>query len=117
VFKRRFLIVSFIFFFFLVGSLSAFASCFVENEVSGKSAGQIPGSISCLDNEENPFLSQANHHHKRIYLPKMEKRAANNPQDSFLQVDLSYPTLLRPSSCIFLSLSISIYQLKTAYRI
>lgn len=116
-FKHRFLIVSFIFFFFLVGSFSALASCFLENEGPAKSTGQVPGSISCLNDQEPTFLPQTNYPDKKIYFSDMEKRTGFDYYGSLFQVGLSDPTHLRPSSCIFLSLSISIYQLKTAYRI
>ena len=113
--RHRLLIVSSIFFFSLIGPLKAF--CLLENEVPAKSASQGPSSISCLDSENNPFLSQAYQGHKKIHFPKVERRAINAHHAAFLQEGPSYPNPLGPLGTISFPLSIPIYQLMTAYRI
>jgi len=115
VLRYRLPIALLIFFFSIVGSLNAF--CLLENQAPTKSASQTPSSISCLDNDENPFLSQGYHGHKKIYFPKIERMAINAHRATFLKEGPSYPNPLGPSGAVFVPLTIPIYQLKTAYRI
>ena len=113
--RYRLLIVCLTFFFSLVGSLNAF--CVLENEAPAKSTSQIRSSISCLGDEENPFLAQVYQGQKKIYFSKVEKRAMNASRVAFLRAELSSPTLLQPSGAIFAPFSIPIHQFNTVYRI
>lgn len=99
-----------------MGPLNALAACFLEKEAFAKNTSGTPTSISCLDNEENPFLSQVYQGHKKIYFPKMEKRAVNVYHTGFLEGKL-FPIAIRPAGTISVPFSIPIYQLKTVYRI
>lgn len=113
-FRYRSVIVSLIFFFLLLGALNAFASCFLETDVSAKSTGQIPSSISCLDNEVVSY--QINLGQEKIYYPKI-KRTPNTYHVAFLHGGPTYLALTRPSGTVFVPFLIPIYQFKTAYRI
>jgi hypothetical protein len=116
VFRHRFVIVSFVFFFLLVSSVNAFSLCFLENHVPANATGDTPASISCIDNE-HPFLVQFYQGHKKISFQKMEKRAINANHPAFLQRGPLVPAVTGASNGIFLSLSIPVYQLKNVYRI
>jgi len=115
VLRYRLPIALLIFFFSIVGSLNAF--CLLENQAPTKSASQTPSSISCLDNDENPFLSPVYQGHKKIYFPKAEKRTVTAYQEAFLQEDRPCSNSSGPPGAISFPLSISIYQLKTVYLI
>lgn len=115
--RHRLLFISFIFFFSLAGPLNALAACSLEKETFAKNTSGTPTSISCMDNQQELFLSQVYQGHKKIYFPKMERRAMNAHRATFLQEVPSYPNPLGPSGAVFVPLSIPIYQLKTAYRI
>jgi len=85
--------------------------CFLEHEVPAKSTNQIPGSISCLDNnEESPFLYQS-------FFPKTEKRGLDAYRLVSLQGGFPYRTPLHAAGAVFVPLSVPIYQSKTVYRI
>ena len=114
-FRHHFLTVSLVFFFSLLVFHDGF--CLPENEVSAKSTSQIPGSISCLDNEENPFLSQVFQVYKKIYLSEMGKRAIGAYHEALLHGGLLHHALLPSSGTIFLPSSIPIYQFTTVYLI
>ena len=115
--RRRFLIVPLIFFFSLLAFFNAFAFCLQENEVSARSTGQIPSSIPCLDNEENPYLFEAFQGHKKFHFSKTEKRAMGAYHEAPLHGGLFHRALLPSSGTISIPSSIPIYQLKTVYLI
>jgi hypothetical protein len=117
VLRHRFLIVSLVFLLSLGGLLNAFAHCLLENDLPTKSHGQIPASISCLDNQDHPFLAQVDQRDKRIYFSKAEKRPADIHHKALLPGETFYLTRLRPPVSILVSLSVPIYQFKNVYRI
>jgi len=113
--RYRLLIVCLTFFFSLVGSLNAF--CVLENEAPAKSTSQIRSSISCLGDEENPFLAQVYQGHKSFYFSKWEKRASNAYYLDFFPAGATYPAVTETSGAIFAPFSIPIHQFNTVYRI
>ena len=114
--RHRFFIGCFVLLFSLGVSVNALAIC-LEAKGPTNSGNQIPISISCLHDEESPFLPQVYKGHKKISFPKVEKRTVNAYQGVLFQERSFYPNPLGPSGTIFFSLSITIYQLKTTYRI
>ena len=107
--------MSLIFFFSLLVFHDAF--CLPENEVSAKSTSQIPGSIPCLDNEENPFFSRVFQEYKKIHFSEMGKKAIGAYHEALLHEGLLHHALLPYSGTIFLPSSIPIYQFNTVYLI
>jgi len=104
-----------VFLFSLGGFLNAFAYCLLENDLPTKITGQIPVSISCLDNQDHPFLAQVPQRDKRTHFSKIEKRPTDIYQKALLPEGNSHLTSWRfPTSIL---VSVPIYQLKNVYRI
>jgi len=117
VLKHRLLILSLVFLFSLGGLLNAFAHCLLEVDFPAKISGHIPFSISCLGNQEDPFLSQVDQREKRSHFSKIEKRLADIYDKALLSRETFHLTALRSPVSILVSLSVPIYQLKNVYRI
>jgi len=117
VLKHRFLILALIFLFSPAGLLSAFADCFLDHDFANASSRQISLSISCLDNQDHPFLAQVDQRDKRIYFSKADKRPAEIHHKALLPGETFQLTHLRPPISNSVSLSVPIYQFKNVYRI
>lgn len=115
--RHRFWIASLVFLFALGGLFNAFAHCLLEHDVSTQISGQIPLSISCRNNQEHPFLIQRDQREKRISFPTIDKRLTDSYDEVLLPGKMLHLTSLPFSDSILVSLSVSIYQLKHAYRI
>jgi hypothetical protein len=103
--------------FSLGGLLNAFAHCLSEKDLPSKSGAQVPVSISCLDNQENPFLAQVDQRDKSIPFSKIENRPADTRYKALLLEEASYLAPLRLPASILVSLSVPIYQFKNVYQI
>ena len=113
VFRRRFVIVSFAFFFSLVVPLSALSLCFLEGQGLAKTASRAPGSISCLDDDEDLILSPV----PKPHFPELGKKASNDCHVGMLHAERSCHRVSRPSNSIPAPFSVRIYQLDSVYRI
>jgi len=113
--KNRLLIISLVFFFSLGGFLNAVGHCFLDNDLPTQNIGPIRVSISCLDNQDHPFLAQVPQRDKRTHFSKIEKRPTDIYQKALLPEGNSHLTSWRfPTSIL---VSVPIYQLKNVYRI
>lgn len=101
--------------FSLAGLLNTFAHCLLEHHFPSKISSQIPVSISCLDNQENLFLTQRDQREKRISFPRIDKRLTDI--DDAVLPGKTYHARLQLSASISVSLSLPIYQVKNVYRI
>jgi len=115
VFKHRFLIISLACLFSLAALLNAVGHCFLDNDLPTKNTGQIPVSISCLDNQGHPFLAQVTQRDKRIHFSKIEKRPTDIYQKALVPEGNAHLTSWRSPASILVS--VPIYQLKNVYRI
>jgi hypothetical protein len=114
---QRFLILSLACLFSWAVLVNAVGHCFLDSNHPTKSYGQIPLSISCLDNLDHPFLAQVNQRDKRIYFSKAEKRPADIHLKGLLPEETVNFTRIRPALALLISSSVPIYQFKNVYRI
>ena len=117
VLRHPLLIASLVFLFSLGGILNAFAHCPLEHDLPIKISGQIPVSISCLDNQEHLFLTQRDQREKRISFPRIDKRLTDIYDEAVLPGKTLHLTRLQFSASILVPLSVPIYQAKNVYRI
>jgi len=115
--KNWFLIISLVFSFSLGGLFNAVGHCFLDNDLPTQNIGPIRVSISCLDNQEHPFLAQVTQRDKRIHFSKIEKRPTDIYQKALLPGGAFHLTPFPSSASILVSLSVPLYQLKNVYRI
>jgi hypothetical protein len=101
----------------LAALLNAVGHCFLDNDLPTKNTGQIPVSISCLDNQEHPFLAQVTQRDKRIHFSKIDKRPTDTHHKALLPGGAFHLTPFPSSASILVSLSVPIYQLKNVYRV
>ena len=113
--KNWFLIVSLVFFFSLGGLLNAVGHCFLDNDLPTQNIGPIRVSISCLDNQEHPFLAQVTQRDKRVHFSKIEKRPTDIYQKALVPEGNAHLTSWRSPASILVS--VPIYQLKNVYRV
>ena len=111
------MIVSLIFFFSLGGLVNALGHCFLGNDLPTESITQIPLSISCLDNQDHPFVARVDQRDKRIHFSKIENSRAVICHKASLPGETFHFTGMRPAVSILDSLSVPIYQFKNVYRI
>jgi hypothetical protein len=117
VLRHRFRIASLVFLFTLGGLFNAFAHCLLEHDVQTEISGQIPLSISCLNNQDHPFLIQRDQREKRISFLTIDKRLTDTHDEVLLPGKTLHLTSLPFSASILVSISVSIYQVKNVYRI
>jgi hypothetical protein len=115
VLTHRYLIASLVFVWSLGGILNAFAHCRLENHLPAKTSVQIPVSISCLDNQDHPFLAQVIQRDKKIHFSKIEKRPTDIYHTDLLPEGAFHLTPFPSSASILVS--VPIYQLKNVYRV
>ena len=116
-FRRRYLILPLTLFVSVFAFLNAPGFCLSGNEVAAKSATHIPGSIHCLDKEEELFLSEVYQGHKNFYFSKVGKRASIAYDLDFSHAGAACPAVTQISGTIFAPRSIPIHQFNTVYRI
>jgi len=101
----------------VVTLLNAFGHCFLNHDHATKSYGQIPVSISCLGNQEHPYIAQADRRDRKTNFSKANKRPADIHPRALLPEETFHFTRMRPAGSILVSLSVPIYQFNNVYRI
>jgi hypothetical protein len=105
-----------VFLFTLGGLFNAFAHCLLEHDVPTQISGQMPLSVSCLNNQDHPFLIQRDQR-ERISFLTIDKRLTDTYDEVWLPRKMLHLTSLPFSASILVSISVSIYQVKNVYRI
>lgn len=116
VLNPRKLILSLLLFFSLALTLNAFAHCIFEHNSPSPGGAEIPGFISCIEDETSPYLRPYNPGHDKARFAKMHKNVVGVSSVAFLQ-ETGATTILRPSRSVFVPSSVPIYQRQTVYRI
>jgi hypothetical protein len=117
VLRHRSLILSLVFLFSLGGILNAVGHCLLDYDFPTKSHGQISVSISCLDNQDHPFLAQVDQRGKGNYFSKAEKRTADVHPKALYPGETFHFARPRAAVSTLVSLSVPIYQFKNVFRI
>jgi len=114
---NRFLIISLACLFSLAAFLNGVGYCFLDTDLPTQMTGQIPVSISCLDNQDHPFLAQVIQRDKRVHFSKIEKQPTYIYQKALVPGGACHLAPFPSSASILVSLSVPIYQLKNVYRV